>query len=85
MRKHSTRSVGYYQPKSGTKVAYHYAKQKNFDKRVGYRNTLRIVSRNVRAVKTAFNFFLHFNDFSGDIVVDYYILRVRAYIKENRP
>lgn len=29
MRKHSTRSVGYYQPKSGTKVAYHYAKRKN--------------------------------------------------------
>ena len=28
MRKRSGRSVGYYQPKSGTKLAYYYAKQK---------------------------------------------------------
>lgn len=28
MRKYSKQSVGYYQPKSGTKIAYNYAKQK---------------------------------------------------------
>ena len=28
MRKHSKRSIGYYQPKSGTALAYSYAKQK---------------------------------------------------------
>lgn len=28
MRKYSKRSIGYYQPKSGTKLAYDYAKQK---------------------------------------------------------
>lgn len=28
MRKKSKRSIGYYQPKSGTKIAYDYAKQK---------------------------------------------------------
>ena len=28
MRKHSKRSIGYYQPKSGTSLAYNYAKQK---------------------------------------------------------
>ena len=29
MRKRSRRSIGYYQPKSGTKLAYYYAKRKN--------------------------------------------------------
>ncbi|MGN0796634.1 MAG: hypothetical protein ACI4M5_00325 [Christensenellales bacterium] len=29
MRKHSRRSIGYYQPKSGTRLAYYYAKRKN--------------------------------------------------------
>ena len=28
MRKYSQRSIGYYQPKSGTALAYAYAKQK---------------------------------------------------------
>ena len=28
MRKHSNRSIGYYQPKSGTKLAYNFSKQK---------------------------------------------------------
>ncbi len=28
MRKYSKRSIGYYQPKSGTALAYAYAKQK---------------------------------------------------------
>ncbi len=28
MRKYSKRSIGYYRPKSGTKLAYDYAKQK---------------------------------------------------------
>lgn len=28
MRKYSKRSIGYYQPKSGTRLAYNYAKQK---------------------------------------------------------
>ena len=28
MRKYSKRSIGYYQPKSGTSLAYDYAKQK---------------------------------------------------------